>query len=234
MSSAHDALERCSVAKKFKTFEEFLEYHGGDFEKAARATYATVNSREEDNAELRDQISVAKDDRRKLQAEVDALKAEKPAEGSIIVTSADKADLEAYRALGKPDAIKAEIVTLKSGAERLSITQALAEAGIPKGNFELASLLLESKRDVYSKEEEKDGEKVKTWDFEKLKKAQPSLFVAAQTEDEGGEENETLPLAKTGRVSSVKVIASSSKGESKASLGDFSKSYMASKYRGPQ
>lgn len=226
--------------KKFKNFDEFLEFHGGDAEKAAKAAFRAVESREEDNAELREDKRQLKVKIKELSTSLEEAEEKIPAEGVETLTPEVKKELEGYRALGKLDVLQTELPDLRKKTLRSTFDTALTTGGVPQKNLTSAYMIAEAGKDVYftTSEVDEDGKKVtKTvLNVAKLIKDHPTLKAIVDTEDgeeegeEGNEEGEG-----TQKPTARAIIGAQGKPKStkKADHSATAKKVMKGRYAGP-
>lgn len=137
---------------------DVLQRHGNTAESATRIA--------ELYAEAENKLYSLRDKNRTLREERDGLKAKLPAEGAVVLTKEDAAQLEAYRALGKPeelgkavtdrDAAQQELGTLRRAETIRSAAEAHGYRAGPLGK--LPSL---AGKDLLVKEIQEGDAKVK-------------------------------------------------------------------------
>lgn len=218
--------------KKFKTFEEFLSHYGDDAEKAARAAYRTVNAREEDNADLREEKRVLKADKAALETEVEDLKKKVPSTDQEVMTPEVKKELEAYRALGTVKDLTEELPTLRSTVSSAKLTTALIDAKVPQENLKTAELILKASEDAYFEdvEVEKDGQKTKVrrLNAKKLAEDHPSLGITVGSEE--GKDDDASGKTPVRVVTGARGTTAPKAG----ALSEASKSLTKARYPGPK
>lgn len=220
-------------SKKFKTFDEFLEHHGGDADKAARAAFRTVQNFQEDVHELREDKRELKNKLKTTSDELDDLKSKAPKEGQELMTDEVKAELEGFRALGKLADLKEELPRLREKATATTLIDELTKANVPADRHKTAISLINSGGDAYFTEKEEtdsSGKKTKTrvLDVKKLYEDHPIL--GELPEGEGAEDEDA------GEPQGRKVIPSATpkKAGAKSGLEKVGTNLAKNRYPGPK